>query len=657
MQKKASTQKTLIEQAIAALGISSEHFLPLILPYRYNDLKNTAIIEDFSDLDSLVGQKAFILCRLNRVIKTPDYREKKAKKVTTITILDRNNRSIFASTFAPSTVLLNQLKAEPVICLFGTVGEWNGNVNFNNIEYVNKKWIGFVQPVYPGRTNVISPHEILSVMELYLAKSLPLAAEFIRKELSLLSIVDEKKLLAEAGGEQFQSLIALMKVIHLPESIEQGEFAQQIIRRIAALSVCKKTKINKIENEKLIIKDFGKTVATLINRLPEWIKLTDDQKIVLREIAKDILSGFKMHRLLTGDVGTGKSIPIAIAAAAMAKSNGVAVILLPNAPLSTQMQNDIKAWWPEIPVSLVISGVKNNFNKEAKIFIGTTALLDRLDKNIPINLIIVDEQQKLGVEQREKLRQTQTHYLEASATPIPRSLALAQYGDIPVSTLKQGHTNKTIRTKLIHKDKQAKQLLKSKIDDVLNAGWQVLLIYPLAENITSKQLGRDGVKSVDEAALAWESLYPGRVEKMHGRMRTAEKISAVEALKTEKKDILCSTTAVEVGLNIPKLRLVIVVHPERLGLSTLHQIRGRLCRHGGEGDFIMYLPAPVSEKSLERLDAMVKHQDGFLLAQVDMKLRGVGDISNEASSEQSGHMSVSFLVNQKLVYEDFEWLN
>jgi ATP-dependent DNA helicase RecG len=341
------------------------------------------------------------------------------------------------------------------------------------------------------------------------------------------------------------------------------------------------------------------------------------------------------HHLLSGDVGTGKTVVYGLVAAANARNGDLSAVMLPNQALAGQVAREMGEMWPDLQIEL-ITGVSRKSDlvvPSGGIVVGTTALLTRIpaDVRARITLVVVDEQQKFSVAQREHLIEHGAHLLEVTATCIPRTLALARYGAIKVSRLTQPHTPKNIVSRIYQASQKAD--LFREIRASLAQGNQVLIVYPLKD---SEQSAKNNERlAVEQAAQMWERAFPGKVRKIHGAMSDEEKSAALYDLREDRAEILIGTTVVEVGINLPRLRHVVVVDPGRLGLTQLHQIRGRAARNGGEGLFDMYLPTPPAEHTMERLSVLTRTQDGFKVAEDDLRLRGFGDLG-VGSERQTG---------------------
>lgn len=663
---------------LKSLGVSEDALAPLLFPRKYDDLRADNVIKSFSTLNAKVGEKVFIHCKL---VGTPNVSYDKVKNSdksiskTKFTIQDQDGMMLFATVFGPAQSLVSNMKTNPWFCLKCDVDVWNGQIQPKNIEWVSPRWMGRIMPIYPGKTKVITPDTVQENMTVLVDQNIEACLKHLNEKFKLNSTEDEQALLKSLGVKNPNiRLFDLIKSIHAPSNTKMGYAAQEIFKRLAAKEVVAFLDDANASslNPESSIKTGNAFLKKLIDDMPPSMRLTNCQKKACREIFDDIASDMPMRRLLTGDVGTGKSLPIAISAAAMARMGKNVVILMPNEPLAEQMRRDIETWWPDTAPKLVAASTKKRKSKKSQeeseipdsnILVGTTALNFRIPKGWP-DLLIIDEQQKMSVQQRLFLAGDHTNVLEASATPLPRSLALIKFGGLPVSTLREAYVKKNISTSLAQSDEEKRDMFNY-VKKIIADGYQALIIYPLAEaaEITD-ETDEEGKKvdpkvdrkSAEKAFERWENIFPGRVRVAHGKQDSAEKLANINALNKGEAEVLCSTTVVEVGLNVPKLRFVGIVHPERLGLSTLHQIRGRLCRNGGDGICALIFQEEVNDKSMKRLRAFAETNDGFKIAEEDMRLRGLGDIMNSSEVEQSGFIDLSFLPSAKLSVEHFEYV-
>lgn len=510
------------------------------------------------------------------------------------------------------------------VYLFGQVRHFNNTLWLQNIERIPSLWINRLRPQYPGKTGVIAPEKVRERVFANLRQAIPTAAEWLRRELS--SIGNEVKLLELADYPE-TTLETLLTKAHLPATVQQGIKAQEALEYLAALGTVKKASAQRLAGQSTPIStgDWEQRAYSLP------FAITAEQQAAVADIVADLKASGPMRRLLIGDVGTGKTAVYALAAMACADVGHKVAILLPSMPLASQVFGDFRTWWPDARVQLVTAD-SEGIDPSCSIFVGTTALFNRMKTESSPALLIVDEQQKFSREQREFLAGRKTNILEVSATCIPRSQALAKYGIVQVSMLKTCHVKKKIHTRVWTADLRIG--LFEQVRQTLERGSQVLVIYPRREG-TENDTPEQAKHTVEEAYRAWNRLYPGRVRFSHGSLKDQEKDQAVRDLKEGSADILIATTVVEVGINLPRLQRVLIVHPDRLGLSVLHQLRGRVARAGGAGWCDLYLPKPVKPETMERLEVLTKTEDGFELSEMDMKLRGIGDLG-ALSNKQTG---------------------
>ena len=374
------------------------------------------------------------------------------------------------------------------------------------------------------------------------------------------------------------------------------------------------------------LRSCKKSLDPFIENLP--FLLTKDQKKALEDIAADLSRQVAAKRVVVGDVGSGKSV-VMFGAAYLAYPNR-SILMAPTTILAQQLYEEARRLLPkEIEVGLVVSGSKEDLSRY-HLLVGTHALLYQ---DLPeACLVMVDEQHRFGTEQRERLKKLvqkkdgAPHFLQFSATPIPRTKALMDSALVDFSFIKQTPFKKDITTKVISKE-DFKELLYH-IKQEIAQGHQVLIVYPLVEESENY-----GYKSLEEAAYFWQRYFDG-VYITHGKDKEKE-----EVLKgfRDKGKILLATTVVEVGISLPRLTTVVIVGAENLGLATLHQLRGRVSRTGLKGYCFLY----TNDKSNERLQEFSKITSGFEIAELDLKFRKSGDILS--GKEQSG--------------QAFKWLN
>jgi len=378
------------------------------------------------------------------------------------------------------------------------------------------------------------------------------------------------------------------------------------------------------------------------NHLP--FDLTDAQKRVLKEIRLDMVTGNQMNRLIQGDVGSGKTI-VALLSMLIAIDNGTqAAMMAPTEILANQHFEGISSLTSGLGLKIeILTGATKKAKKAAiveglmagqiDILVGTHALIedDVVFKNR--GLIIIDEQHRFGVAQRAKLWNKDTippHVLVMTATPIPRTLAMTVYGDLDVSKIDQmPQGRKPVKT--IHSYETRREEIYNFLKSEISAGRQVYYVYPLiaeSETLDYQNL-MDGFHRLK--GVFPESDY--KIGMMHGKMKSAEKEIVINAFKRGELNMLVSTTVIEVGVNVPNASVMIIENSERFGLSQLHQLRGRVGRGAEQSYCIMLSSVKLGKIARERIKAMVETNDGFEIANLDLKLRGPGDL---LGTKQSG---------------------
>lgn len=385
----------------------------------------------------------------------------------------------------------------------------------------------------------------------------------------------------------------------------------------------------------------------LTDRVREQIKKllpfkpTGAQKRVLKEIAEDMSRPSPMNRLLQGDVGSGKTI-VAAESAVIALENGYQVVILaPTEILATQHYFSLKPLLEKLGYTVVLLTGSNTAREKVKIkellraglvpvAIGTHALIEKDVEFARLGLVIIDEQHRFGVMQRFQLVQkgVTPDVLVMTATPIPRTLAMTLYGDLDVSTIDElPPGRRKIVTKHLTDDQV--ELAYSALKREVDSGRQGYVVYPVIEESETQ--------AMKAAQQMYEHLstevFPGvQIGLLHGRLGTGEKEAAMESFKAGRTKILVSTTVIEVGVDVPNATMMLIEQAERFGLSQLHQLRGRVGR-GGEQSYCMLITGKLNETGKERIRTLVDSQDGFVIAEMDLKLRGPGEFFG---TKQSG---------------------
>ena len=384
----------------------------------------------------------------------------------------------------------------------------------------------------------------------------------------------------------------------------------------------------------------AKLTTAFLNALP--FALTRAQTRVWDEVAHDLAEPRPMHRLVQGDVGCGKTVIAAMAALRAIEAGRRAALMAPTEILADQHLERIARWLEPLGVKIVrLTGRLKASEKaaalaaaasgEAQLVIGTHALIQEGVAFKALGLAIVDEQHRFGVEQRARLwtkNLQPPHILVMTATPIPRTLAMTIYGDLDVSVIDElPPGRKPIQT--LHKfDTQLTSLYQS-IRRQINLGRQVYIVFPLI-----KESEKSDLKNLEEGYETLKQAFPEfKLSKIHGKMKSAEKEVEMEQFVKGETQILVATTVIEVGVNVPNASVMVILDAQRFGLSQLHQLRGRVGRGCDQSYCILVTNYKLSEETRKRIDIMCDTNDGFRIAEADLKLRGPGDLEG---TQQSG---------------------
>ncbi len=417
-----------------------------------------------------------------------------------------------------------------------------------------------------------------------------------------------------------------------------------------------------LEKERGHALDSAKLAASLKSwraKLP--FQLTKGQENSLNEIFSDISKPHPMNRLLQGDVGAGKTAVALLSALALMDQGFQVALMAPTEILAEQhFQNVLKAFGVDTPVKLLVGkttaverrSVQALLDSEGPaLLIGTHALIEDPVKFRNLGYVIIDEQHRFGVDQRRKLREKsfiQPHTLVMTATPIPRTLALTAYGDLEVSIIRERPPGRTpIKTYLVRGPEHGKMI--EHIKKELREGRQAYFIFPLV-NDSEEEAFKHLTSAVSAAErLANETFPEFKVGLLHGQLSSNEKATIMERFRKNEVQILVSTTVVEVGVDVPNATIMVIEHPERFGLSQLHQLRGRIGRGQFASTCFLKTDRPPNLPTPERLEVMCETEDGFKIAEADLELRGPGEF---LGTRQSG--ALPFKIASLI--RDQEWL-
>ncbi len=479
-----------------------------------------------------------------------------------------------------------------------------------------------------------------------------LKTEIVRKILlelrPMMEILPETLPAKIVAREGLISRSEAVKWIHFPPSSEKFDLALKRLAFEEIFEIIFAAKLNKIENEKLdgyeIPFDLS-AVKKFTENLP--FDLTNSQRMASWEIIQDMKNGTPMNRLLQGDVGSGKTMVAAISALNAVRAGFQVAVLAPTEILASQLAENFEKSLrgQEVRVAFLSGSVKGKARKtlyekleagEIDILVGTHAIIQEKVKFSRLGLVVIDEQHRFGVAQRQKIleksAQKMPHLLAMTATPIPRSLQLTLFGDLSVSILREKPKGrKLVLTEVVSPVSRASMI--SKIKEEISKGRQAFVIVPAISESSN-----DEIKSVEtEFKRLKREFSKLKIAQLHGKMKPEEKDSVMRDFLEKKADILLSTTVIEVGVDVPNASVIVIENADRFGLSQLHQLRGRVGRGGG--DAFCFLAMSSTAKPPARLKEIEKTDDGFVLAEKDLELRGPGEIYGKA---QSGELRLEF---------------
>lgn len=436
-----------------------------------------------------------------------------------------------------------------------------------------------------------------------------------------------------------------MRLVHYPKSQHDMQKARERLKFeelfYVQLNILRYAAHNRRKYRGYVLPKVGSAFKAFYSNNLRF-ELTGAQKRVMHEIQRDMNTGRQMNRLVQGDVGSGKTL-VALMAMLIAVDNGFqAVMMAPTEILAEQHLATIKEFLTgvDVRVELLTGMVKGKKRTEVmdglaaggvNILVGTHAVIEETVRFANLGLAVVDEQHRFGVAQRAKLwakNDNPPHILVMTATPIPRTLAMTIYGDLDVSVIDElPPGRKPIMT--LHKYDNQKASLYNGIRSEVAKGRQVYVVYPL---ITESE--KTDLQNLEDGYKHMQEVFPEyRLSKVHGRMKPAEKEAEMQRFARGETQMLVATTVIEVGVNVPNASVMVIMEAQRFGLSQLHQLRGRVGRGADQSYCILVSGYELSAETRKRLDIMCETNDGFRIAEADLKLRGPGDLEG---TQQSG---------------------
>ncbi len=628
------------QAALERMGKHSIYDLLYTFPRRHDDYSQLKPIGSlwYGDDTTIIG-----------TVKSVSTRTVRSGRMKIVEALISDKSGAIRANWFNQPWMENQLKKAKQVVLSGLVEQYLGRLVMNNPEWEplseEQLHTNRIVPVYPLTKDITQKwlrktiHDLVEKYAPYLEDHLPPQVREANQLLPLSKAIQE---------------------IHFPES---GQSLQQARQRLAfdelfllQMGVLEQ-KMHWESRPGMVFDPPEDWLDVQLSRLP--FQLTDAQRNALTHVRDDLRSGKPMNRLLQGDVGSGKTVIAALAALIVIHGGGQAAFLAPTSILAEQHYHTlsellVQGELEEGQIRLLIGATPENEKEEIrqgladgkiKLIVGTHALLQDPVKFHKLQLAVIDEQHRFGVEQRGRLRQKgeNPHLLVMTATPIPRSLALTMYGDLELSIIDELPPGRQpVETHILFPSEieRAYGLIRRQVD----LGNQAFIIYPLVEE-SEKMEGKAAAEEFNR--LQKEVFDSYQLGLLHGQMSADDKEKAMSRFRDKQIQILVSTTVVEVGVDIPNATVMLVEGAHRFGLAQLHQLRGRVGR-GDQKSYCILIPGSAEEAENQRLQAMAETNDGFILAEKDLEIRGPGQF---LGTRQSGYtdLKLASITDLKLV--------
>lgn len=625
-------------KGLKTLGIVTVHDLLYSFPRAYDNRSNLKTIAELHQ-----EEYAVLHAKLLHVYTTPT---RSGKRMTKATASDGSG--LIEILWFGMPYLQKSLKLQEEYIFIGTVKRSMGTFQMTNPEFKlskGQKMQGEILPIYSTHKNLSQNRfrkymrEVLSLTESSLAENIP--EELCQKY----KILERKQALWEI---HFPSSEKTLEEAKRRFAIEELLIIEMGILKNRFLTDSLASPLYHLKGEKTLVRQY-------LDFLP--FPLTRAQKKVITEIYKDLEQGRIVNRLVQGDVGSGKTIVAMILLLYMIENGYQGAFMAPTEILATQHYLGVSSKMKELGlrVELLTGSIRGKKRNELltalgegkiDLLIGTHALLEEEVSFHQLGFIVIDEQHRFGVLQRQKLREKGilTNLLVMTATPIPRSLALSIYGDLDVSILDELPPGRSpIKTKWIASEEEMEKMY-SFIRKQLQQGRQAYFVAPLIEE--SDKLVLHSILEVEKKIR--EKLSDYNISILHGRMKSAEKEEIMRQFQQKEIDILVSTTVIEVGIDVPNAVIMTILNAERFGLSALHQLRGRVGR-GNSASFCFLISKTQNESSKQRLKIMEATQDGFVIAEEDLKMRNAGEIFGLRQSGLSDLRFINLLHDVKTI--------
>jgi ATP-dependent DNA helicase RecG len=567
----------------------------------------------------------------------------KATKRTEIEMQDSHGRPVYISFFRVPREWTERKKGEEVLAM-GHLKRYGSKLTLDIQKEAPPRAVGTIWPQYAGIPGQIAGERI----EIFVNTSID--NDMAHRKCMAVILGDTGKSDAElmdlCGSTEdsgFNSTLDVLRALHRPTSVEEGHLALEYAKRITALGIQASALRHHVRHPhpKAPLAINPQDVDRLIAHLP--MPLTKGQRDVLNEAIQRMGNPKPMNALLSGDVGTGKTLAYLIPALAAHLAGYRVAIITPRTLLADQIAKQVMRWDGIARVERVATGGK--IKDPSSILVSTHGLTTVADRAgyVP-HLLVCDEQHKFSAESREALVAEYTHVLEVSATPVPRSLAAALYEGMEILNLRECPVEKTIFSEVI--DMKERGQVIAGIRKTLKDGGIAAMIYPMVNTAD----GSDA-QSVTRAYESLNEAFPNQCVMLHGEMSDDQMRENIDKLHSGERRLVVASTVLEIGIDIPSVTFMAVRDADRFGISQLHQLRGRLVRNGGTGVFMMVVEDfdKTPPQSLERLESVAATSDGYKLAELDLVQRGFGDMDGSA---QSGNSATIFR-NIKLNVNDF----
>ena len=609
-----------IEEKLTKLDVHNQIDLLFLMPIRYEDRTLVTPIGALSHDQQVLIQGRVLLTNIV-------YRGRR----TLLSQLSDDTGMVTLRFFSFSNQQAKNLSRNTLVRCFGRVRKTATGVEIIHPEYqiIDPDNIpplaSTLTPIYPS-TKGLSQGKLRSMIKLALDSQLNSVEELLPKEIAdLLHVMPL--------GESLEE-------IHSPPKTEQEEgFSPAKLRLVTEELIANQLALKRIKrttqlNKAIALKNI-KEKNNLIKQLP--FTLTNSQERVVREIEEDLMVPRPMMRLLQGDVGSGKTVVAALAIAIAAGSNAQAAFMAPTELLAEQHYNNLKVWFDPLGIEVVLLKSKLPAKEKkqilgsiedgtSSIIIGTHALFQGAVNYNNLALVVVDEQHRFGVDQRLSLMNKSIsgsvpHQLIMTATPIPRTLAMTAYGDLDSSVINELPKGRgTIETVVVSEEKREGVVLR--VMDEIKKNRQIYWVCPLIEE--SEELNFEAVETTHKNLKS--KLKNCSIGLVHGKLDSLKKTKAMLDFKKGKQDLLVATTVIEVGVDVANASIMVIENSERLGLSQLHQLRGRVGRGEHKSICILIYKKPLSSMAKMRLNAIRESNDGFYISEKDLELRGPGEL-------------------------------